>query len=127
MKLLDLRNKENIGAVLVGFKDVLLSILKDPDTPWNLYDKIRQIFDNINNGKLSGGTLKEVGSYCAPKFSAYVQSLGYDGLVTLEGGGGNYVGEHDTYVIFDPEKVKIIREQNINDADSRVSSQEYIE
>ena len=45
-------------------------------------------------------------------FTNYLVSLGYDGLVNYET-EGDKVGMHDAYVIFDPKKVEIQREQEI--------------
>lgn len=42
--------------------------------------------------------------------SEYLESLGYDGLKTIEGGEPPHVGPHDTYLIFDPTKVKLVGE-----------------
>jgi len=58
-------------------------------------------------------------------FSDYVESLGYDGLITFEGGEPLTGGNHDSYVIFDPEKVKIIKEQKIKKEGNKKNSSGY--
>ena len=46
-------------------------------------------------------------------FSEYIAGLGYDGLIAMEGGEGHGFN-HDSYVIFDASKARLVREQKIN-------------
>lgn len=108
MKLLDLRSDENVKKILPGFLKVLRNQLKDPKYE-KFTDHLYNAIDAIDSGKIGSGNLKLAVGGFDQLFSDYVKSLGYDGLATLEG-GELIVKEHDTYVIFDPEKVKIIRE-----------------
>ena len=36
-----------------------------------------------------------------------VQKEGFDGLIAIEGGEGDEIGEHDSYVIFNPDNVNL--------------------
>lgn len=111
MKLLDLRNGENIQKILPGFQKVLedtLSKLTDED-PWYRQAGIVTILGYIreNDNRIKTGWLKLIAQSEGKLFSEYVQSLGYDGLITIEGGESKHTEDHDTYLIFNPEKVKI--------------------
>lgn len=122
LKLCDLRKDKNVEKVLNGFLDILQKEIKREDNKWYYRNALNEAMRAIARGKTDDGVeLKagNIGLIIAPIceiFSKYVGSLGYDGLVTFEGGEGfgeNKIGNHDTYLIFDPEKVKIVKEQKI--------------
>lgn len=114
IKLLDLRKDENVTEILEGFKQILTDkLLKEPNLDWNYYSISRNAIEAIKSKRIGAGNLREVTFSFGKMFSDYVQSLGYEGLVTIEGGEGEDVGSHDTYLIFDPEKAKIIQEHKI--------------
>ncbi len=113
LRLVNLKRDENVKKVLEGFKEILKEKLKEPGLKWNYEAVLQRAVSAINDGKIGSGNLREVTFSTGEMFSDYVKSLGYEGLVTLEGGEGEDIGNHDTYVIFDPKKVKIIQEQKI--------------
>lgn len=113
MKLLDLRKNENVKKVLDGFKQILIEKLKEPDLRWNYQEVLQRAVEAITSGKVGSGNLREVTFSTGRMFSDYCKSLGYEGLITFEGGEGDDVGSHDTYLIFDPEKAKISQEHKI--------------
>ena len=113
MKLLDLRKNENVKKTLEGFKEILQKELKKPDLRWSWQAALEQIVETINSGKVGAGNLKEVTQRTGKMFSEYVKLLGYEGLITFEGGERN-IGNHDTYLIFEGDKVKINQEHNIS-------------
>jgi len=113
MKLLDLRKDENIKKILDGFKQILTEKLKEPDLKWNVQGVFQRALEAINSGKVGSGNLREVTFSTGQMFSDYCKSMGYEGLITFEGGEGDDVGNHDTYLIFDPEKAKINQEHKI--------------
>lgn len=113
LRLANLRNDESVKKILGGFKEILKHGLSEPNIQWYYQEALRRSIDAINQGRVSSGNLKEAIFAHTDKFTKYLQSLGYDGLVTLEGGEGEEISNHDTYLIFDPKKVKIIREQKI--------------
>ena len=99
--------------ILDGFKKILKEESKRTDVPWFYKGAIENSIDIINGGKVGSGNIKEVAQSNGQIFSDYIKSLGYEGLITFEGGeSGN--GNHDTYLIFDSEKVEINQEHNIN-------------
>lgn len=113
MKLCDLREDENVKKILDGFKETIKEKLKKPGLKWFVRGVLGQTIETINSGKVRVGNLKKIAQSNGKLFSNYIKSLGYEGLITLEGGeGGN--GNHDTYLIFDPEKVKIDKEHKIS-------------
>ncbi|MBI2612976.1 hypothetical protein HYW59_04205 [Candidatus Kaiserbacteria bacterium] len=116
IKLCDLRKGDNVKKVLDGFRQVLESKMQglndgNIDNFWRS-KSLQRAVDAINSGKVGAGNLREVTFSTGKTFSDYIKSLGYEGLITLEGGeGGN--GNHDTYLIFDSEKITINQEQAI--------------
>ncbi len=113
MKLCDLRKDENLKKVFEGFKQVLKEELKkyENDPRWYMVESLRNTIEMIDSGKASH--IKDVAFNQGELFSAYIKSLGYEGLITFEGGeGGNE--SHDTYLIFKGDKVKINQEHNIS-------------
>lgn len=116
IKLLDLRKKENVQKVLTDLRPKLEQKLSDPDLKWWHKGALRRAIETIDSRKVGAGNVREVAFSFGQTFSSHVKSLGYDGLITFEGGEGGAgasVGDHDTYLIFDPEKVKISREHKI--------------
>lgn len=119
MKLLDLRKEENLKKILPGFADELYKVYESrKEKNNNIVDTFSQvlirIMNDIDAGKIGFNNLKSATQQTGRIFSDYVRSLGYEGLVVLEGGEGADVGNHDTYLIFDPEKLHINREQEIS-------------
>jgi hypothetical protein len=43
-----------------------------------------------------------------------LREQGFDGMVDLEGGEPPVVGEHDSWIIFDPSKVRVLEEVEVN-------------
>lgn len=112
-KFLDLRRDENVKKILEGFKFVLEEKLKEPDLKWNVQEVLSRAIESIMSGKVGSRNLREVTFSTGRIFSDYCKSLGYDGLITFEGGEGNDIADHDTYLVFDPEKVEIKQETKL--------------
>lgn len=113
MKLLDLRKTENVQKVLDGFREVLVEKIQNHDLKFIYQEVLRRAIAAIDSGKIRAGNLREVTFSTGNSFSNYVKSLGYEGLITVEGGEGNDVSNHDTYLIFDPKNAKITHEHKI--------------
>lgn len=118
IKLLNMKNAENIKSVLEGFVPVLLELkakikTSSPIIKETITDMIDEKIRLIKEGKINIHNIRAGTKGVGDAFSKYVNSLGYDGLVTYEGGEGSDFDEHDhdTYLIFDPEKIKIKQEQ----------------
>lgn len=112
LRLLDLRKLENVQRILPEFRAKLREVVQDSKTPLMLQLALRDAIQAINTGKVGPGSIKLIAVNHPALFTEYVQSLGYDGLITYEGGEGE-VKNHDTYLIFDPKKARIIQRQNI--------------
>lgn len=117
LKLIDLRKDEVFDKIINGFRAVLVDLShKLSDEDWPVLGNIERVIKLIDSKKIRG--TKDLAFNFPDVFTDYIKSLNYDGLVDNEGGEPPQVGPHDTYLIFDPEKVKIIREQKIkNDND----------
>lgn len=113
MKVLNLRKDENVKQILDGFKQILIEKLKEPDLEWNYQVVLQRAVEAIASEKVGSGNLRDVTFSTGQMFSEYCKSLGYEGLITFEGGEGDDVGNHDTYLIFDPEKATIDQEYKI--------------
>jgi hypothetical protein len=113
LRMLDLRNEANVKVILNGFKEILQTKLAELNIRYNFAEVIRIIIGSIEEGKVRPGNLRDVTFSTGDMFTKYIESLGYDGLIALEGGEGDDVGEHDTYLIFDPTKVKISKEEAV--------------
>jgi len=103
MKFLDLRNPSNVFKILDDFKSVLIETKKQKNWPWNYEAVLENAIKAISNHEVKN--LKQITFSLGDVFTGFVKSLGYDGLITIEGGEGEDVGEHDTYLVFDPGKV----------------------
>lgn len=112
LKLLDLRRPENVSRILPEFRTRLREVEQDSKTPWFLQMAMHEAIQQINTGKVGPGSIKLIAVNHPQLFTEYVRSLGYDGLITFEGGDGD-VGNHDTYLVFDPEKAKIIQRHEV--------------
>lgn len=112
MRLCDLRKKENVKEVLKSFKKILEEELKKPDLQWVWQTVLQEIIEIINNGKVEDGNIKEVAQRTGHMFSSHIRSLGYDGLIAFEGGEGEGFA-HDTYLIFDSDRIKITKEYKV--------------
>lgn len=112
VKLCDLTRDENVKKVLDGFKEILQTKLHQPDLNIFYAEVLRRVISKINSGNVSSGNLKLVTQQTCLLFSKYLESLGYDGLIALEGGEGG-IGNHDSYVVFDPEKARITQEHSV--------------
>ncbi len=111
LKLVDFRKKENAKIFLAGFKTYLIHKLETENLNWLKEIAVRTAIENINPEKIKSGHLSEFVTSLGLNFKEYCQLLGYEGLIALEGGEGTGVNHHNTYIIFDPTKVKIVQEK----------------
>ena len=112
LRLANLTTDENVKKVLEGYKLVLQQKMKDTDK-WFSEQALRESIEVIDKGEVGAGTVRKATFSNTKSFTEYLSSLGYDGLIALEGGEGEEIGNHDTYVVFNPDKVKIIQEQKV--------------
>jgi hypothetical protein len=102
-----------LREVMRGFAGRLMEIRESPkDLPWYRILAIDKALDAISRG-VERGSVREVVFSHGNLFTECLKSLGYDGLKTTEGGEGEDVGVHETYLVFDPERIRITGELNL--------------
>jgi len=113
-RLINLRKSSTLSAILPGFRALIWSTLTDGiDKPWNYEAVLSRALETIDTGKVDISNLKELTQPLTALFTQYLTGLGYDGLVTLEGGEGDEVGNHDTYLLFNSSKIKSLKARSI--------------
>ena len=121
MKFLNLRNTANLKKVLPGFKQKLIELkanIRPSDNAFldkSVQDMIDQRIRLIDEDKADNTKIRDVTMGVGEAFTEYVQSMGYDGVIAYEGGEDNnlFLEDHDTYVVFDPNRVHVAQEQEI--------------
>lgn len=112
LRLANLTTDENAKKILMGYIPILRQKVKDHADKWYVVEGALRSIEAVNADKAGAGKVKNATFGTGEWFSEYLSSLGYDGLIALEGGEKG-VGAHDSYVIFNPEKVKILQEQKL--------------
>lgn len=114
-KFCDLRKEANTKKILEGFLKWVEQRKEEFTQEWSkvratlprakfiALERAKKAFES---GQVGPSSVREVTFAFTEEFSEYVESLGYDGLITFEGGEGKGF-DHDSYLIFDPEKAKI--------------------
>lgn len=77
----------------------------------NSLQRIRDVIDTH-----SYRSLKDITSSCGDLVRQSLVNLGFDGLMTIEGGesyNDTTIGDHDSYVIFDPKKAKVMNQDEV--------------
>lgn len=117
VKLADLRSDENVKDMLGEYRVILVNLAKPQSENWIRQGSLMRAIDSIDKiikGELNAGNFGQNVVYSNTKeFSEFLKAKGYDGLVTFEGGEGEDISVHDSYVIFDPDKIKISNEHKI--------------
>lgn len=115
LRLANLRSNENVQNLLSGYEKVLRKeLLENKKLQWFMTMNIEKALELFKEGKVNIRNLSRLtGGGLGGYFTRYLQSNGYDGLVTYEGGESDFVGEHDSYIIFDPKKAKVTAEHKI--------------
>ena len=126
MKLLDLTGAESWALLGKIMAPELEKAKNRTDFPadWQQYHKdafhrhATQALERITSGQIRGP--KDILYFFGGTARRLFSKLGFDGIKALEGAEGwaealnnIEIGNHDPYVIFDPKKVKILREVQI--------------
>lgn len=122
VKLADLRKNENVKSVLAGLLPKLSQELSETTelSQWRRRTVLERAITAIQEGTIDAGSIQDIARPLRDLFTGHIKSLGYDGLITFEGGEGE-IGSHDTYLIFDPKKVKLNQEQKITEKRSEAA------
>lgn len=124
MKLLDLTSPESWSLLGKIMAPEIEKVKNRTDFPldWPQYYKdavhraVARALDRIKTGQIRGPS-DIIGQHFGEIARRLFSKLGFDGINAVEGGEGwddsNTIGNHNTFVIFDPKKVKIIKEVQI--------------
>lgn len=107
-KLIDLRKKVIVEQILHGFRGLILKELKKQELLVFQQNLLLSTLERIDTGTVGPDNIRDVTFGLGSAFRDYVRELGYDGVIALEGGEGEDVGRHDSYVIFNPSVIRKI-------------------
>jgi hypothetical protein len=111
VRLADLRQPEALPIFARLLKTKLEISLKNPNVRSNQHDAIVETLGIIRRDEYR--SLKDLTWNHQELTTDIIKTQGYDGLIAEEGGEGrgeDKIGIHDTYLIFDPAKVTVLRE-----------------
>jgi hypothetical protein len=114
-RLVDLTDQHTVDAVMTGFVPILQAELvraSRSNDPWYTIESLRQTIADIGEHGAQATNLKAVTQRSGALFTRYLRGSGYDGLVALEGGEGG-MGNHRTYLLFDPARLRIESEHHV--------------
>lgn len=112
LRLADLRRPEALQVFAGALEKRLEEELEKSSFPWYQETAIRETLGKIKNK--SYHSLKDLVWHHQEIGTEIVKDMGFDGLVAIEGGEGEEIKEHDSYVIFDPRKVRILKEKEVS-------------
>ncbi|MEK6917632.1 MAG: hypothetical protein AABW51_01670 [Nanoarchaeota archaeon] len=112
LNFLDFREIKTLDIVMASFLEVLTDKLKHAKK-WYVVASTKKAIEDIRNKKYIKSGIKEITFSHGDIFSRHIESLGYDGLLALEGGEGKYRKIHDSWVVHNPSKVNFIGERKI--------------
>lgn len=133
LKLVDLRDKAFSRVVFRQFREFLYALI-DGERENQLIPLIKKLYpeadDKSINTFMRNGILREYEEikqkdnnagldnlyrkdWLQKLFSEFLNEKGYDGLIIEEGGEPPHAMPHDSYVIFNPDKIKIKKEFDI--------------
>ena len=109
-RFVDLRDQYTLDLVFDGYVNVLKNKLEGvPNQDWLRKRVLSKSIERIQTRQYSPGCIQHVTRSNGQMFSNYLRSSGFDGLIGEEGGEA-YVGDHESWVVFDPAKPKITKE-----------------
>lgn len=118
VKLADLRNEENVNRVNKEMKLLLQKELERKDVPWWYPEVVKQDIRFLKGESTFFAKLNLVGTKHPEILTKYVSGLGYDGLVTIEGGEPGHFENHQSWVIFNPDNVEVLQEHSVSKRDN---------
>ena len=105
----ELRNWKNADFPGMQFTNV-----QQKATVWN---QVVEVLDKI--GRNNFRSLHDLTFHFGNITRSMLQARGYDGLMAIVGGefhGDFSIGDHDSYVIFDPSKTAVLKEEPVDSA-----------
>ena len=114
LTILDLTSPESLESFARYFKEHLLKLREELiDKEWSVQENaVDQALNKINSKSVLG--MSDITFSFGPLVRDILSRQGFDGLKTEEGGEGRgEIGNHDSYVIFDPDAVKVVKESRM--------------
>src|SRR3989338_2101283 len=104
LRFVNLAEDQFVDEIMQGFFQFLQKRwVAMPDDPWYIKAAASDSMNLIAKKKFTkAGMIKFITQPLGQEFSEYLRSLGYDGLIGLEGGEAGIVGDHDSYAVFNP-------------------------
>lgn len=113
-RLVDLTDQATVDQVMTGFQSVLITeqnLAERAESPsWLRINNLQGLRDILDRDRIRVGELKRVTQRCGELFSNHLRAQGYAGLLTAEGGEAD-IGNHLTYLIFDPADITVTDER----------------
>jgi hypothetical protein len=119
INMLDLRSDDSAEEILAEFtlrlEQWLEEAIKTPSDPLRLQEGgTKKLIHKINDREQHRYRLLKETSMRSDLFTATIEDLGFQGLIVREGGEGD-IGDHESWVIFDPSKAKVTAEEQFKD------------
>jgi hypothetical protein len=115
-RLVDLTDQNAVTKVMAGFLPTLRAELARAAAvgdPWHTIESLRRTIVEVDGDHgVQATNLKAVTQHSGELFTSYLHGRGFDGLVALEGGEGR-IGNHRTYLLFDPARLRIESEHQL--------------
>jgi glutaredoxin-like protein NrdH len=112
-RLVDLTDQTTLDQVMAGFQSVLAAeqvLAERAESPsWLRIYNLQGLQDILRRDRIRVGELKRITQRCGAVFSDHLRTQGYAGLLTVEGGEAD-IGNHRTYLIFDPADITVTGE-----------------
>lgn len=111
-RLCDLSDEATVAQVMTGFRKTLEREHTDQCSnsgPWYWITTLERLMEMIDTGIATRGQIKHATQQSGELFSKYLAEQGFDGVYAFEGGEGS-IGNHPSFVLFDPDKARITEE-----------------
>ena len=105
LRMADLRTVEGVKLFADLLRKRLFTESKKPNLEWYQEASIQKTLEVIRTNSYKA--LKDITWNHQDLVTQIIKDQGFDGLIAIEGGEGDEVGNHDSYVVFDPSKVEI--------------------
>lgn len=109
-RIFDLRDQNNVQYILGKFSQALYEAHSNTQE-WALRRKLGELLVEAASGMVHRGNLKKAFMGAGNLVRKVIESEGYDGLIAFEGGEGGQGFDHESWVVFDPQKLPITDEK----------------
>ena len=109
IKFLDLTDNNTLQEIMDEFLEILK---KQIGGKWFVEEVRQKAIDIIKNKEYNIWNIRNITFSQIDLFTSYILSLGVGGVICLEGGEGD-INNHDSWIVFDPKNITIIKEEII--------------